>query len=520
MTKRYFPLIVVLLLAGFALRMLRLGDIPLSGDEAYSVITWLRLPADVRISEIAVATTEPHPPLALLLYNAWGSLVGDSLVAVRMIAVLPGMLALAAGYALTKQLAGQRAALVALGLLAGNPFLIDYGQFARNYGLWIGLSALTLLTMVHTWERRPQRYPHWLPYIGLAALTGYVFYLEAFMFVAHNLYALVRIAKQPRALPAWIGAQVTLAAVLAPWWLRPALFNNAQDYTPNGHPANPLWAVQAFLFGDTLPTPLQAAPISDPANIITIAALLALGILVAALLVVLGHKSLEDTVFLAALTLIPLLGLTLLTVITGRSYFDPRYIASAALPAIVLVGVAADQAIRQRPRIVWAAGAGAVALCGLSLWHYHTTPTFARGPDFPRVIELLNSQAEDDVLEFFNSTDPAFSYYYDRHYALPGELVTLPGRFQADYEETAPLVEAAVAGHERVWFVPVRGNPYDPAQVVYQWLDDHRQYISDQWINQVRVYQFADWTASTVGQPVGVEFDGEAVLEGYRLTPS
>ncbi|NDJ54315.1 MAG: hypothetical protein GYB68_14685, partial [Chloroflexi bacterium] len=59
--------LAALLLVGFALRLYRLEAQPLSGDEAYSVVVWTQTPPAELLSSIALATTEPHPPLALLL---------------------------------------------------------------------------------------------------------------------------------------------------------------------------------------------------------------------------------------------------------------------------------------------------------------------------------------------------------------------------------------------------------------------------------------------------------------------
>ena len=69
------------------------------------------------------------------------------------------------------------------------------------------------------------------------------------------------------------GIPSSIGAALAPWYLRPELRVNSQDYEPNAGPANLLWAIQSFLVGDTLPPLLQDPLIADPAHSLGIASL-------------------------------------------------------------------------------------------------------------------------------------------------------------------------------------------------------------------------------------------------------
>src|SRR5207248_10109343 len=100
----------------------------------------------------------------------------------------------AASYILSLRLLGRRPALLAALLIALNPFQVWYAQDIRSYALWIGFSALTLTALVRAFQR-PSNRSYWLAYILLAVLSAYTFYLEVFVFIAHNLYALIHIIR-------------------------------------------------------------------------------------------------------------------------------------------------------------------------------------------------------------------------------------------------------------------------------------------------------------------------------------
>lgn len=119
-------------LAGFALRMIQLVDVPPRWDEGWSVAH-----ASLPIDELLVITAaDVHPPLYYLLLGGWQNLFGVSLAGARYLSVLMSLpaipLAWVTGRALLKS---PRAGVFAAALTAWLPLLVYYGAVIRMYAL-------------------------------------------------------------------------------------------------------------------------------------------------------------------------------------------------------------------------------------------------------------------------------------------------------------------------------------------------------------------------------------------------
>ena len=136
---------IVIILLAFALRLHKLADVPLRGDEAFSALYWTGLPLSQSLRDIA--TIEPHPPLTYALFRFWGIWVGgiDSVFALRLLSALGNLLGVAAMYGLARRLGGRAwLSLMAALLWALHPFEIWHSQDYRNYALWAGFSVTAL----------------------------------------------------------------------------------------------------------------------------------------------------------------------------------------------------------------------------------------------------------------------------------------------------------------------------------------------------------------------------------------
>src|SRR5690606_8395628 len=96
--SRDWRLAIVFILVGFALRLFRLDAQALTGDEAFTIVNWTRLPLSTVFSTIALI--DPQPPATMLTIIGWIRVVGDSVFAARMLSALAGTITLAAAYAL------------------------------------------------------------------------------------------------------------------------------------------------------------------------------------------------------------------------------------------------------------------------------------------------------------------------------------------------------------------------------------------------------------------------------------
>lgn len=112
--------------------------------------------------------TEKTPPLYYLLAWLWTRPFGTGEVGLRSLSALIGVLTIPAVYALARQLASERAALIAAALAAVNPLLVWYSQEARAYAL---LVLLVTLATLYAARGRPLL---WALFGALALATHYV----------------------------------------------------------------------------------------------------------------------------------------------------------------------------------------------------------------------------------------------------------------------------------------------------------------------------------------------------------
>ncbi|MBL8097066.1 MAG: glycosyltransferase family 39 protein [Anaerolineales bacterium] len=226
---------LALLLLGFTLRVVRLGDQNVWYDEGFSVFM-----ARQDIGDLPRETAlDVHPPVYFALLHGWRLLAGDSEAALRYLSVLVSVIILAVGYRIVHSLAGGRAALLATTLLALQRASIWYSQEIRMYALTM-LCALLALGFAVAWIRGGG----WRPLVGygLSIAVGlHTLYLFVLTPIALNL-AVAALWLWPgprrtwRALGAWALAQLLAALSLAPWLafaipLRPERFT---DSSPAG----------------------------------------------------------------------------------------------------------------------------------------------------------------------------------------------------------------------------------------------------------------------------------------------
>ena len=108
--KKSTGLVIVLLLAAYALRLASLGDQAVWWDEAWSA--WVAQ-QDFATTTFLTAR-DVHPPLYQWTLHAWVRLAGISEFSLRYLSVLYSLLTAALIYVIARRLAGRRAALLAL----------------------------------------------------------------------------------------------------------------------------------------------------------------------------------------------------------------------------------------------------------------------------------------------------------------------------------------------------------------------------------------------------------------------
>lgn len=511
-----WPIALIILLAGFVLRIYRIHAQAYSGDEAFSVINWTRASLDYLFQTIALI--DPQPPAVLLTFYGWVRLVGDSELATRMLSVLASMVTLATAYNIARRLANPRTALIALTFAAVNPFQIWYAQDFRSYSLWFCLSALSVLSMLRALEQ-PQRLSRWGIYVIVATASAYTFYLEGFFLIAQNLFViLTEVHRRSHLLKRWAMSQAVVLLLLTPWFLQPSL--RQSGYSPTAGPPNIPWAFEALIFGETLPAWLNPHLITIASHTFTPLAIAAMLLTTCGLIV--SARQHRLLTFLALYCLLPITLLGALAAITQRGYFRPRYVGAASIPlilalAIVLNAILGHRALTRLPKTLLGGtlAASILAASGISLWSYYFVQQ--KAPLWREIANTLAEQVTSADVVIRNFPDPAFDYYY----AAPAPAMLLPVHADASPAETEHTLADLLERHNYLWFLPVPSATFDRDQIVARWLYTHAQLISEQWIGNTHLLQFAAPEArpEQIATTSSIVFADLALLRGYRITP-
>ncbi len=242
--------LLLIILIGFGLRLLRLGEQSLWYDEG---VTWML--SQMQLPSLIQWTADDiQPPLYYLLLWATDLLFSDSEWALRFPSALSGTLLIPLLYSLARALSGRRAAglapLLAAALAALSPLLVYYSQEARMYTLLVFEAALATyllakivtghLSLVTRQESGVRGQPaqidhspftiHHLPfptpfsllYAVTAAAALYTHYFAAFLLAAHGIYALLVLWRQRTGAWRQLLAQLAWAfggamLLFAPW---------------------------------------------------------------------------------------------------------------------------------------------------------------------------------------------------------------------------------------------------------------------------------------------------------------
>jgi uncharacterized membrane protein len=284
----------VILLAGLALRLFRLGRESLWYDETVSVYL-----AGSPVAQLIRHTAgDIHPPGYYLLLRGWLLLTGygdgradpqtfglEFLSA--FLSLFFGVLLVALVYSLARKLAGRSVALVAAVFVALSPFNVWYSQEVRMYTVGAALGVVAFWALLNVAERRGEDRPAMnrranerrpmngtdrrpLVVYALAAAAGmYVLYYFTFLLVALNVWALAALLRRRRSLLPLLLANGGAAILYAPWI--PVAFRQAtQPPVPPWRTAPDLLA--ALLESWTALSLGQSAPAwTWPALVLTVA---------------------------------------------------------------------------------------------------------------------------------------------------------------------------------------------------------------------------------------------------------
>ncbi|MEM7127728.1 MAG: glycosyltransferase family 39 protein [Chloroflexota bacterium] len=258
MSNRYRILALIVMLAGFGLRLHLLGAESLWYDETVSVVL-----AQKPIPEMLEHTAgDIHPPGYYLVLHLWNRIAqAEHMPGIEFLFAWPslcfGLLILPLLFCLAKKFYGYQVALITITLGAINPFHIWYGQEVRMYTIGAILGLLCLWALCRYWDDDSDQVGipafGWLLIYTLSGAVGlYVLYYFAFTLMGLNLVALwlwFQARRRKRGVKpnwvmgqaiGWVGAQIGILALWSPWL--PIFWHQATD--PPVPPWREVWSWQ------------------------------------------------------------------------------------------------------------------------------------------------------------------------------------------------------------------------------------------------------------------------------------
>ena len=178
-------LIIASLVVGLLLRIWNLGSESLRLDEAQSI--WQASHSIEFIKEYMLKNV--HLPLHNTLLHFWIEFFGTSEPAVRLLAVIPGMITLPFLYLLSKEILGKKGALITLILASVSPFWVWYSREIRMYTLLTLVTTISYLFFVKILKTGRFRYFIFYTAANLIGIyTHYFFFLVLLVQVLFFFY--------------------------------------------------------------------------------------------------------------------------------------------------------------------------------------------------------------------------------------------------------------------------------------------------------------------------------------------
>jgi 4-amino-4-deoxy-L-arabinose transferase-like glycosyltransferase len=468
-------------LVAVALRAFHLGAQSLWIDEAF---TWLG--ADTgRPLRLAALLENVHGPLYGLIIHLWTGLAGDPEWALRAPSLLFGVAAVPAMAWLAGRWLGRDAAPWAAWLAAASPFLVWYGQEARNYSLLIlcvCLAGAVLLTPI----RRPLG--HGAAVLALAwagLLSNFSFGLLAPLYLRWWLTGGDggggRRGGWRSGLPGALALALVLALLVAPWvpqvrqawdWrrLEPAYASGPGETPLRGsttfHAAAIPFALHALAVGYSLGPSLRelhGASMSaalrhhlpEIAGVTLVFGLLGF----AGLVTLVRRRRLLDALLWIG---VPLLAVSFFA-LRNFKVFHPRYLAVLA-PVFLLVLAAGLAGLRRPLRIAAALAVG--LLWAASLGHHYFDPRYAK-EDYRDALRLVAERGRPGEKVLAVGAEEPIYYYYRGPLSVDRLWLGYVARPRRLEEELG----ARLAGANGAWVVLSRPEDLDPGGVFARTLE-------------------------------------------------
>ncbi|HIA91627.1 TPA: hypothetical protein EYO12_00740 [Candidatus Saccharibacteria bacterium] len=219
-TEKSRLLVVAALMLVFAcLGVLLIGRGSIWFDESFTYML-----AEYDLGELLQrAQYDVHPPAYYLLLKAWMSLFGSTIVAMRSLSLVFGILCIPLLYVVVSRLKKPQLALASSLLLAINPFWLRYSVEARMYTLAAFMALAATYTLLR--HRQSKKALSLVVYTILGGIGLLIHYYFAFVLAAHALWLLYESYLQNQSVKGllqsferrYIAAWVGILGIFAVW---------------------------------------------------------------------------------------------------------------------------------------------------------------------------------------------------------------------------------------------------------------------------------------------------------------
>jgi hypothetical protein len=510
----------LLLLLAFGLRLHRLGEPSLWGDEGLSLYRARASWEDLLRGRIVLQGIQPietidnHPPLYFAVLKVWVGLAGDREFTLRFPSVFASILMIPVAWVAGRRLREPAAAWAGAILAAASPLYLWYAQEARMYTLLAlesGLLLFLLLPSGHGASLGLRRQIAALMTLLAMILTHYT----AFLLVpALGLWALAQPRRDLRRMALWLLIPALLFGSMFPFLYQRLTSGPERDYFFVPLEGILTDVLRASAFGTSFP---YGDPWSWPLQWLWVG-VIGVGVWT------LTRRMPEAVALLLAAFFGPLLGLY------GLSHLKPLYqnirhlfliVPSAYLLASVGLAALARRAL-------WGMLLPSLLLMGMlfSDYRYFADP-YPLKDDWRGALAWVGERAAlEDLIILQDLQLTPLAGYYNRS-AAP---LLLTGRDGEGQEALVRRLEGWPRPIERIWLI-VGLSSEDlarPEQVLFHWLGRRGRYLSQEvfpsrnvWV-RVLVYDFSSpgCAPSPRTFPTGVGFGAYFRLRGFEVEPS
>ena len=184
--KNWAFALIVLLISSLLVRIISLLKSSIWHDEGFSLMLASRSPLDIWLG----SARDVHPPLYYEILHFWTEIFGNSVLSVRSLSLVAGIIVVWLGYQIAFMISKKRnVALLAGLLLSLNPFLIRYSQEVRMYGILGVFLLIAIIGLIKVSKDSKDWFGYVLYVIGVSAGL-YTHYFTAMVVIAFWIYIL------------------------------------------------------------------------------------------------------------------------------------------------------------------------------------------------------------------------------------------------------------------------------------------------------------------------------------------